>query len=111
MDKSVEMLKQMLHGAPAFNPGQCVTVTRPTEGTFLVDRGMLCTSVSVPLRPGDRLEYRGPHLYNQVVLRIAESNAPEYLSRITKEMERSWIDADAFFVYVPIEERLEANDG
>jgi hypothetical protein len=89
VDKPLEMLKQMLHGAPAFSPGQWVTVTRPIEGAFLVDRGMLSTSVAIPLRPGDKLEYRGPHQRNAVMLKIPESSAADFLARIVKETERS----------------------
>jgi hypothetical protein len=71
---------------------------------------MLNTSVSIPLLPGDKLEYRGPYLRKESVVQIATTVADSYASRVAKDEERAWIERAAFYVYLPIEERLEAND-
>jgi hypothetical protein len=111
VNEPLDILKALLHGRASFQLGMRVTVTRATEGTYLVDRGMLCTSVKIPLMPGDNLEYRGPHLAKENVVQIPQAHAGEFLSRIANSAERSWIDTSAFYLYLPIEERLEANDG
>jgi len=110
MNLPAEILKRLLHGASSFRAGTIVTVSRPVQGLYLVDRGMLSTSVSIPLRPGDRVEYRGPHLGKEEVVLIPKETADEFLARVPKDQERTWITRDAFFVYLPKGVVSELND-
>jgi len=93
-----------------FRAGAIVTVRRAVEGYHLVDRGMLSTSVHIPLRPGDLIEYRGPHHGEQIVVRIPQKSADQFLARVPKELERSWVDRSRFLVYLPKDAIVEFND-
>lgn len=101
MNLPAEILERLLHGTSRFRAGMIVTVSRPIDGFHLVDRGMLSTSVSIPLQPGDRLEYRGSHLEKEDVVFIPEEIADEFLARIPNDQERSWVARGAFFVCLP----------
>ncbi len=88
-------------GASTFPPGTIVTVNRPIDGYHMVDRGTLSTNVFVPLRPGDRLEYRGPYFQEKTVVLIPRESAEYFLARLPKELERTWVAKSAFHVYLP----------
>ena len=107
----IQILKRLMHGGSRHRSGASVTVTRPIDGMHLVDRGMLSTTVSVPLAPGDKLEFRGPHLGKENVVRIPEADSAKYLARIAEPGDRTLIDTTAFYVYLPVDEQLRANDG
>ena len=110
MNLPVEILKRLFHGPSRFRAGAIVTVSRPIEGLHLVDRGMLSASVSIPLQPGDRLEYRGPYRRKKDVLLIPKERADEFLARIPKDQEREWVASDAFLVYLPYGVVMDTND-
>ena len=98
----VDVIKRIWHGKGTFAKGEIVTVRQPINAMHLVDRGMLSTSVEIPLMAGDRVSYLGPHVKLKDVFLIAEVDADKFVARVANEKEREWIDRKWFVIYVPI---------
>jgi hypothetical protein len=110
MNLAAEIVKRLMHGASAFPPGTIDTVNRPIDGHHIVDGGALSTNVFIPLRPGERLEYRGPYLREKTVVLISEERAEYFLVRVPKEIQRTCVAKSAFHVYLPNDAITLLND-